>query len=179
MNEDRLRELALALEPRKSPNRAALDRARRLLRARRSVLEAEACPGGILRRSAALWTRRRISLGARLASLVLDSWSGLAPAVRGRAPSRLLRYTCEAGLLDVQLSRKTDGALFAQFAVESALPVTEVLLIAADGRRTRLMLDPHGVCEVALADDASSPVQVFVRADRDELFRIESPAWEA
>lgn len=125
---------------------AALAFARRIVAAGQALLGAEPCPAAALRRAEALFVAPRSAV-ARILALVFDSWSALAPAMRGRGP-RLLRFGGGDLSLDVELEPRADGRTRLRVALAQGAGLSVALELG--GRARALRLDASGAGEALL-----------------------------
>lgn len=115
---------------------------------RLSIQSNPACPTAVLRRAQGLFGH---PLGAaRLLELVYDSWQGLAPALRGGARARSLRYELDAYALELRLVPDRDGRWLVQVAAEGCGPGLAAELDVAQSAPRRLVLDDVGAAQTFL-----------------------------
>lgn len=150
----------------------------RLLRARQALIEEPGCPPAVTQRVRALFTSRPVTAMQRIAEVVLDSWSSLAPAMRGRAMARLLRYECPTGAIDLQLAPPVEGRMALLVAVDGAPGATAVDVIDVHGHVTYIVLDENGTGR-AEVEVERGPFTLAVCERGREVFRAHGITWRS
>jgi hypothetical protein len=140
-------------EPATEPSPEWLAFARRILKAARRVEALPACPASALRRAATvpdLHPRR--SLVAALWSLAFDSLAQPAPAARGGAGPRLVRFGGLGGTLDIEVVPAEGEALVLRGTVDGPAGPLHVEAAPARGVPLRAPVGAGGAFVLALPE---------------------------
>ncbi len=138
--------------------------ATRVREAVRRLDAAPVCPTPVLRRMEALFRERTRSL----ARLVFDSWSALAPSVRGLAAPRLLRYAGDDVEVDVEVERH-EGRVALRVAVVPSEGLAIRVLVDDSERARSLTIDASGAGHLRLPVGAEGVTLVLERGRREVL----------
>lgn len=142
---------------------------------RRRLATAEPCPTAFLARARSILTDRETSTGfGRRLRLVFDSWLDVAPAFRGAAAARLLRFEDDDHAIDLRIARGADGAWILHVAAEPEQPdlVATIALAGQDDAVTG-PLDERGAGRLCLPG-ATRSIVVTIGTTEAPLLRSES-----
>ena len=137
----------------------------------RRVLAAPACPGALLRKAAALVDiSPRGAVRNAVWRLVFDSWATLAPAARGPARPRFLRFGGHGGSLDIEMVTAESGSVRLRGTLDGPRGDLELEISRKGDRTVRVPVRAGGSFSAALEGPAA-PFTLAVRAGRRSILR--------
>ncbi|HVG93907.1 MAG TPA: hypothetical protein VND21_05635 [Planctomycetota bacterium] len=144
--------------------------ARRVVATGRRVAGLPRCPAGVLRRAVAIADAPPVGQVARLWALLFDSWTSPAPAMRGSARTRLLRYGGDGGAIDVEMAEADSGQLYLRGTVDFAGADLSLEVACNDGVPLRVPVRAGGLFEISVAARARG-VTLILRSGRRVVAR--------
>ena len=142
-----------------------------VIAAGRRVLAAPACPAALLRRAATLVdVSPRGAVRAAVWKLVFDSWATAAPAARGPARPRFLRFDGRGGSLDVEMVTAESGSVRLRGTLDGPSGDLELEISPRGGSAVRVPVRAGGSFSAALEAPAA-PFTLTVRAGRRPILR--------
>jgi len=165
---------APGIEPVATPpsSAAAFDGfARRVVDAGRRVHAVPPCPASVMQRGLAVFEAPS-SRGVATAvwRLVFDSWHDAAPALRGGARSRFLRFGGRGGQLDLEIVAAEAVDVRLRGTVDGPAGPLVLEIAPKSGARVRVPVRAGGAFAATLPGDCG-PFTVAVRAGRRTLSR--------
>lgn len=146
--------------------------ARHVVALGRVVVATPPCPTRLVARAEALFRAPAATASATLWRLVFDSWSGLAPALRGPTRPRFVRLAGENGSLHVELTTAPDGATRLRGTLDGPRADTALEVTADDRRAVRVAVEGGGTFDASVPA-GTREVVLAVRVGRRTVARSE------